>query len=87
MECGYACSGENPDFCEPTCGDGVQAGNEDCDDHNTDDDDGCSADCTLEAGYSCALTECGLSDCIPVCGNGVRTPLEDCDDGNSIDGD
>lgn len=42
---------------------------EECDDGNTEANDGCSADCHFEAG-----TE-------PWCGNGTRDPGEECDDG------
>lgn len=47
----------HPDVCESTCGDGIRAmsnGNvvEECDDGNTRDNDGCSADCRLEHGYA-----------------------------------
>ena len=50
----------------------VEAG-EQCEDGNSDDDDGCSANC--------------LSD--ETCGNGVLDTVkgEVCDDGNQIDGD
>lgn len=48
------------------CGNGVQQDGEQCDDGNTDDGDGCAADCTLE-----------LS-----CGNGDDDEGEQCDDGN-----
>jgi cysteine-rich repeat protein len=37
----------------PVCGDGVVSGNEECDDGNTTSGDGCSATCTVEAGYTC----------------------------------
>jgi len=33
---------------DPFCGDGIQQGNEQCDDGNTDDNDGCSATCEIE---------------------------------------
>jgi cysteine-rich repeat protein len=66
-----------PDACrtdcvEPYCGDGVDDTGEECDDGNTEDGDGCSANCVFEAG---------------VCGNGVKDPGEQCDDGNTTDGD
>lgn len=35
------------------CGDGVIESGEDCDDGNTKGGDGCSATCTVEAGYTC----------------------------------
>ncbi len=55
------------------CGNGHIDPGEMCDDGNTEDLDGCSADCTSDE----------------TCGNGVVDPLrgEQCDDGNDIDGD
>lgn len=38
----------------PICGDGVTAGSEACDDHNTTSGDGCSATCVMESGFTCA---------------------------------
>jgi cysteine-rich repeat protein len=58
---------------EPCCGDGVKEGDEECDDGNTADGDGCSAECTIEPP--------------PCCGDGVREGDEECDDGNTADGD
>jgi len=55
-----------PSSCTSTCGDGVVASNEACDDGNTVSGDGCNATCTS--------TE--------VCGNGFLDPGEPCDDGN-----
>jgi len=40
----------------PTCGDGETAGDEECDDGNTDDGDGCSADCTIEPTFTLTAT-------------------------------
>ena len=37
----------------PTCGNGAVRLAEQCDDGNTDDGDGCSATCTVEAGWEC----------------------------------
>jgi fibro-slime domain-containing protein len=34
--------------CRSTCGDGILASNEQCDDSNTSDGDGCSHDCRIE---------------------------------------
>jgi len=46
------------------CGDGVLAGEEECDDGNTAGFDGCSADCSvLEAGWTCSNTTCVASYC------------------------
>ena len=46
-----------------TCGDGMVAGDEECDDWNTDDDDGCSSMCAVEIGYFCPCLDCGVSMC------------------------
>jgi MYXO-CTERM domain-containing protein len=67
------------DFCvvgvdeTPRCGDGLLGADETCDDGNLDDEDGCSAACTLEAA--------------PRCGDGKVDPGEACDDGNASDTD
>jgi cysteine-rich repeat protein len=52
VESGYTCTGE-PSLCITTCGDGVMAGNELCDDGNLVNGDGCSAVCTPNTGESC----------------------------------
>jgi len=57
-----------------TCGDGVIAATEGCDDGNKQSGDGCSDDCAVETGD-------------PVCGNGVREVGEGCDDHNNAAGD
>ncbi|HEY0255625.1 MAG TPA: DUF4215 domain-containing protein, partial [Kofleriaceae bacterium] len=60
--------------CLPSeCGNGYLDPGEQCDDHNQQSGDGCSADCTS--------TE--------TCGNGMRDGVknEECDDGNLLDGD
>ncbi|MEM9488533.1 MAG: DUF4215 domain-containing protein [Myxococcota bacterium] len=50
--CGDNITEVTPDAAAPTaeCGDGVVAGDEQCDDGNTDDGDACSATCTLTCG-------------------------------------
>ncbi|MCZ7685760.1 MAG: DUF4215 domain-containing protein [Sandaracinaceae bacterium] len=56
------------------CGDGfLDRTSEACDDGNTTDGDGCSADCSSDE----------------TCGNGIRDEVtgELCDDGNTADGD
>jgi cysteine-rich repeat protein len=56
-------------------------GNEECDDHNTDDNDGCSANChNIEDGYSCSGEP---SVCVTGCGDGIQVGAEECDDGNT----
>ncbi len=56
-ECQFApqCDGTGP--CTSTCGDGLKLGEgEDCDDGNNLPGNGCSPDCKIEPGYSCAAT-------------------------------
>eukprot|EP00960_Hanusia_phi_P060246 764445-Hanusia_phi.AAC.1 len=72
------------------CGDGlITVALEDCDDGNTDSEDGCSNKCSVEHGYSCNGTP---SFCETICGDGRRISAEnggreECDDGNLVDGD
>lgn len=54
------------------CGNGILEAPEECDDGNTTNGDGCSAQCKIE---------------IPVCGNGLLETGEECDDGNTANGD
>jgi cysteine-rich repeat protein len=76
------------------CGDGIQDGDEACDDGNTVDDDGCSNECTSncgdgrqQAGEDCddgnliSGDGCDANCTITACGNGVLTVDEICDDG------
>jgi cysteine-rich repeat protein len=79
-DAGLANSDTTPDACRtdcelPRCGDGTIDGGEACDDGNTSDCDGCSAECVVEAGLGC-----GDGVPFPTCG-------EACDDANAIDGD
>jgi cysteine-rich repeat protein len=70
--------------CSTICGDGVTAGEEEC-----DGGDGCSPECTALAGYSCVINylsgSAHSSQCDPVCGDGMRLGNEECDDGNKVD--
>lgn len=43
--------------CLHTCGDGIRAGREECDDGNDKSDDGCSSNCTLEPDFECNATQ------------------------------
>jgi cysteine-rich repeat protein len=63
---------EGPECTPDNCGNGAPQVGEECDDGNTMDGDGCSADCKLEP---------------PTCGNGVIEDPEECDDSNTVDGD
>jgi cysteine-rich repeat protein len=67
-----------------TCGDAVLSVLEHCDDGNTADGDGCSADCSaVEAGYTCDNALPG-SACASACGDGVLAAAhEECDYSNS----
>jgi len=58
------------------CGDGIIAGEEECDDGNRLDGDGCSPVCTVEQGWSC---EGEPSVCENLCGDGVIDSGEQCD--------
>ncbi|MCK6593389.1 MAG: DUF4215 domain-containing protein, partial [Polyangiaceae bacterium] len=78
VEAGYSCAGA-PSTCSTTCGDGILAGTEQCDDLNTAPLDGCSDTCLVEAGYSCAGAP---SSCSAVCGDGILVGAESCDDFN-----
>jgi len=69
----------NPDL----CGNGVIDTGEECDDGNTDEDDGCES-CQVDEGWIC---EGEPSICSPICGNGTIEPAEGCDDGNTVSGD
>jgi cysteine-rich repeat protein len=72
---------DSADTCRTTCGDGLLAGHEACDDANNLNGDGCSADCSnVETEWTCTNTPCGQTLCMPVCGDGVRVGKEQCDD-------
>ena len=68
----------------PTCGDGIIAGTEQCDDGDTTAGDGCSATCTVESGWSCSGQP---SQCHTICGDGIIAGAEQCDDGDTTAGD
>ena len=73
------------------CGDGIISGEEQCDDGNTEDEDGCSSSCTVEDGWKCeeAGQPCTKDDAPQdvVCGDGIIGGEEQCDDGNTADED
>ncbi|MBK8252007.1 MAG: DUF4215 domain-containing protein [Polyangiaceae bacterium] len=57
VETGFNCVGTTPSVCTTTCGDGIKAGAEGCDDAPpAENGDGCSAGCAVEAGYTCTGT-------------------------------
>ena len=80
-----------PDVCVSTCGDGIRASDEGCDDSNGSAGDGCDAACRIEPGFQCddpVIAQASPDDCHPArCGDGFRVGIEGCDDGNSTNGD
>jgi cysteine-rich repeat protein len=65
------------------CGDNRITGAEGCDDGGTMSGNGCSATCTVEAGYECT----GMpSVCTVSCGDSTLDPGEGCDDGGTMSG-
>jgi fibro-slime domain-containing protein len=92
IESGFTCPNVNGSGgpCVPApanvCGDGVVAGNEQCDDGNTNSGDGCSSTCAVETGYTC-LTAGAPCTRLAYCGNGVVDGSDQCDDGNNTSGD
>ena len=61
---------------------------EDCDDGNTNNNDGWSSSCIVEAGYTCINGNITRRDeCSEQCGDGKDYGGFECDDGNLIDND
>jgi cysteine-rich repeat protein len=90
IEDGWSCTQSSPaaaSVCAPICGDGLIVGAErapgGCDDHNTNDGDGCSHDCMIEPGWTCD----GSPSVCQKCGDGRVEGREQCDDGNIKSGD
>lgn len=94
VEGGWTCPNNNGTGgpCTPalanTCGNGVIAGGEQCDDGNPNSNDGCSSACVVEAGYTCP-TPGKVCTKIAFCSDGkVDLELdEECDDKNLTSGD
>jgi cysteine-rich repeat protein len=79
VECGWSCSGDFVNICDPTCaagtynyqdltgeaccGNGLKTASEQCDDGNLVDGDGCSSACTVEVGWNCSQLHCKQSEC------------------------
>ncbi|MBK9032357.1 MAG: DUF4215 domain-containing protein [Myxococcales bacterium] len=84
VEPGWTCMGTTPSVCSTTCGDGIIAGAEACDDGNPASGDGCSATCAIEPGWTCTGAP---SACVTTCGDGIPAGAETCDDGNTTAGD
>lgn len=58
----------------PVCGNNIIESGEQCEDGNTNDDDGCSSSCQIEIAS-------------PICGNNIVESGEECDDGDASNGD
>jgi len=71
---------------ESVCGDSSRDGPEGCDDGGLADNDGCSALCVVEPGYSCSNSG-GADTCTGGCGAGTKGSSEGCDDNNLVSGD
>ncbi len=86
-ECDYGTNSWEPNACRPgclnpRCGDSMidtlpAWGSEVCDDGDTDAEDGCSATCQIELGWSCTGQP---SVCTAGCGDGLVRGSEECDD-------
>lgn len=80
-EVGFVCAGG---VCLTSCGDGIRAGVEQCDDGGSEAGDGCGPNCLLEDGFACddpvAPPE-ATDECRPTtCGDGLQEGTEQCDD-------
>ncbi len=89
VEVGFGCEhtavdgdGEPDSVCATTCGDGVRAASEFCDDGDLEGGDGCGADCLEEPGWSCGGAVGVASTCAAICGDGLIRGDEVCDDDN-----
>ena len=84
-DCDLMDDGDNGNgTCGVECGDGILQPGEACDDGGVSDNDGCSARCTIEGGWTCTGQP---SVCTPNCGNSVVDAGETCDDGARTPGD
>ena len=60
-----------------------------CDDNNSVNNDGCSVEGLVEAGWTCddSVVPNLCTEIVSVCGDGVVEGEEECDDGNVVEGD
>jgi fibro-slime domain-containing protein len=87
VEPGWVCPVIGAQCVAAQCGDGILAGDEECEDDDVvpASGDGCDATCAMEPGYKCPVP---AMPCIPtVCGDGVAEGSEQCDDANHDMGD
>jgi fibro-slime domain-containing protein len=85
LEPGWICQSPGAPCQAATCGDGIIAGNEQCEDGNAAANDGCSDACQIEDGFICPTPDAACK--ATVCNDGKREGSEACDDGNQIIGD
>jgi fibro-slime domain-containing protein len=85
---GWACPSGGHFACTTVCGDGIVAGNEQCDfgANNGTTDAGvsaCTTACTIQSGYACTEPATSAVAChVTVCGDGKTEGAEECDDHN-----
>ena len=92
-ECDYGIANQyapnlcRPDCTAPYCGDTIidDRSGEQCDDGNTNNNDGCSSTCLIE--QTIIATEDSTPTLITSCGDGTLDTGEQCDDGNANDND
>ena len=76
-----------PSQCAQTCGDGLRAVGEFCDDGNLLSGDGCSLNCEVETGWNCLTQNLWPTYCHPICNDGLKFDPEQCDNGPRTDPD
>ena len=86
---GWSCPYPDSPCVAARCGDGIKAGNEQCDAGaaNGTAGQGCSATCTILPGYICTVDGNGMTSVCStatVCDDGKTQGSEGCDDGNLI---
>ncbi|MBW1880875.1 MAG: DUF4215 domain-containing protein [Deltaproteobacteria bacterium] len=87
LACDVGCDAFDLTGCSATCGDGIREPGEGCDDGGTAPDDGCSASCVVEQGWSCGPPNGGPDVCDEICGDGLVVGEEECDDQDTDAGD
>ena len=80
-----------PMVCTETCGDSKDYQTLECDDGDVvTPNDGCSATCTIEDGWTCTggdATTPQSDTCTEICGDAFDLPSEGCEDGGTTGGD
>ena len=88
LEMGFTCTYPGSPCTAAKCGDGVVAGNEQCDTSMSvgSGTSGCTATCRFQQGYACVLDVNGMTSVChaTTCGDGTSEGFEQCDDGNLV---